>query len=285
MSSPLLLWTTLTITPSAHGFFHNTALSVLLQRPTRACPGIQRPATVVSENIQGRRSLLTTTSWIQCGQSYCAAHPDPMVPTACICSLSVNRMEALGTTGLMAWRQPLQSQSCQIKILFHGLLTIHVHNYNISILWHHNFCCNFSARCMLQAPVIVVDQPMYSLPKKLQWNFPVTHGEDKYVVFLGGMHVKLTVDKCLGNWLEGSGWTTVVTTNSGIASGGTADSFLKTSHLGSTKHVFQLTAAVLYMDHAYLPYEGRALDDEVVDFTIWKKKLSDEPQFAYWCWS
>ena len=31
--------------------------------------------------------------------------------------------------------------------------------------------------------------------------------------------------------------------------------------------------------------EGRALDDEVVDFTIWKKKLSDEPQFAYWCWS
>ena len=66
---------------SAHGFFHDTALS-LLQHPTHACPGIQRPATVVSENIQDRRSHLTTTSWIQCGQSYCAAHPDPMVPTA-----------------------------------------------------------------------------------------------------------------------------------------------------------------------------------------------------------
>ena len=164
-----------------------------------------------------------------------------MVPTACICSLSVNRMEALGTTGLMAWRQPLQSQSCQIKILFHGLLTIHVHNYNISILWHHNFCCNFSACCMLQAPVIVVDQPMYSLPKKLQWNFPVTHGEDKYVVFLGGMHVKLTVDKCLGNWLEGSGWTTVVTTNSGIASGGTAD-WLFPQNVSSWKHKACLSA-------------------------------------------
>ena len=47
----------------------------------------------------------------------------------------------------MTWRQLLQSQSCQIKILFHGLLTIHVHNYNISILWHHNFCCHFSACC------------------------------------------------------------------------------------------------------------------------------------------
>ena len=82
-----------------------------------------------------------------------------------------------------------------------------------------------------QVPVIVADQPLYSLAKKLQWNFPATHGEDKYVVFLGGMHVELTVDKCLGNWLEGSGWTTAVT-NSGIASGGTADPFLKTSHLG-----------------------------------------------------
>ena len=124
-----------------------------------------------------------------------------------------------------------------------------------------------------QAPVIVADQQMYSLAKKLQWNFPATHGADKYVAFLGGMHVELTVDKCLGNWLEGSGWTTAVT-NSGIASGGTADSFLKTSHLGRTKHVYQLTAAVLYIlvDHAYVPYEGRALDDEVVDLTIWKKK-------------
>ena len=123
-----------------------------------------------------------------------------------------------------------------------------------------------------QAPVIVADQPLYSLAKKLQWNFPATHGENKYVVFLGGMHVELTVDKCLGNWLEGSGWTTAVT-YIGIASGGTADPFLKTSHLGRTKHVYQLTAAVLHIlvNLAYVPYEGRALDDKVVDFTIWKK--------------
>ena len=97
-------------------------------------------------------------------------------------------------------------------------------------------------------------------------------GENKYVVFLGGMHMELTVDKCLGNWLEGIGWTIAVT-NSGIASGGTADPFLKTSHLGRTKPVYQLTAAVLHIlvNLAYVPYEGRALDDEVVDFTIWKK--------------
>ena len=49
------------------------------------------------------------------------------------------------------------------------------------------------------APVIVADQPLYSLATKLQWNFPATHGEDKYGVCLGGMHVELTVDKSLGN--------------------------------------------------------------------------------------
>ena len=76
-----------------------------------------------------------------------------------------------------------------------------------------------------QAPVIVADQPMYSLAKKLQWSFPATHREDRSLVFLWGVHVELTVYKCLGNWIEGSGWTTAVT-NSCIASGGTADSFL-----------------------------------------------------------
>ena len=89
------------------------------------------------------------------------------------------------------------------------------------------------------------------------------------------MHVELTVDKCLSNWLEGSCWTMAVT-NSGIASGGTADSFLKMSHLGRTKNAYQLTVAVLYilLDHAYVLYEGRTLDDEIVHFPIWKENLS-----------
>ena len=87
--------------------------------------------------------------------------------------------------------------------------------------------------------------------------------------------MELTVDKCLSNWLEGSGWTMAVT-NSGIASGGTADSFLKMSHLGRTKNAYQLTAAVscILLDHAYVLYEGRTLDDEIVDFPIWRENLS-----------
>ena len=90
------------------------------------------------------------------------------------CSLSVNRMEALGTTGLMAWRLPLQSQSCQTKILFHGLLTIHVHNYNISILWHYNFCCNFS---QLSQKIICQLLPRLKCTSSTWWPSWILHFE------------------------------------------------------------------------------------------------------------
>ncbi|CAL8342969.1 unnamed protein product [Arctogadus glacialis] len=35
-----------------------------------------------------------------------------------------------------------------------------------------------------QVPVMVVDQPLYDLAKKMQWTFPDIFGEDKFVVML-----------------------------------------------------------------------------------------------------
>ena len=40
-----------------------------------------------------------------------------------------------------------------------------------------------------QIPVITLDAPLYALAKYVQWNWPQTHGEDKYVVMFGGRHV------------------------------------------------------------------------------------------------
>jgi len=40
-----------------------------------------------------------------------------------------------------------------------------------------------------QVPVMVVDQPLYDLAKKMQWTFPDVFGEDKFVVMLGGPHI------------------------------------------------------------------------------------------------
>ncbi|KAJ3580898.1 hypothetical protein NHX12_001242 [Muraenolepis orangiensis] len=49
--------------------------------------------------------------------------------------------------------------------------------------------------------------------------------------------------KTYGDYLEASGWTTALT-DAGVASSGTADSFLKVSHLTRTRHAHQAWSAL-----------------------------------------
>ena len=42
-----------------------------------------------------------------------------------------------------------------------------------------------------QIPVIACDQLLYAIAKKIQWQWPETHGEKKYVVVLGGLHIEI----------------------------------------------------------------------------------------------
>ena len=38
-------------------------------------------------------------------------------------------------------------------------------------------------------PVIVLDQPLYTIAKQIQWHETHNFGEDKYVVLMGGLHI------------------------------------------------------------------------------------------------
>ena len=73
--------------------------------------GVLSSPLPVEYNVVNPIVLPTLTQWCLQQNILCSLH----------CSLSLNRMDALGTTDLMAWRQPLQSQSCQTKILIHAL--------------------------------------------------------------------------------------------------------------------------------------------------------------------
>ena len=75
-----------------------------------------------------------------------------------------------------------------------------------------------------------VDAHLNALAKYVQWNWRETLGEDQYVVVLGGPHIEQTMWKTLGDYLEGSEWTTALT-QSDVASLGTADSFLNCCHI------------------------------------------------------
>ena len=95
-----------------------------------------------------------------------------------------------------------------------------------------------------QIPVMAFDQPLFTLAKFVQWCWPETHGESHFIVLFGGLHIEMALWNTLGDLLECSGWTTALC-EADVASSGTADSFLKVSHLTRTRHAHQVTALAL----------------------------------------
>jgi hypothetical protein len=85
-----------------------------------------------------------------------------------------------------------------------------------------------------QIPVVAFDVSLYAIAKFTQWKWPHMHGEGKFIAMFGSLHMEMVVWTTCGNYLEGSGWTSALT-QAGIASSGTADSFLKASHLTRTR--------------------------------------------------
>ena len=76
-----------------------------------------------------------------------------------------------------------------------------------------------------QVPVITLDRPLHAIAKSIQWKW---HGEDRFVLILGGLHIEMAGLKVIGDWLEDCGWVEAIV-QAKIASEGTADSFVKVS--------------------------------------------------------
>ncbi|KAJ8387355.1 hypothetical protein AAFF_G00157320 [Aldrovandia affinis] len=96
-----------------------------------------------------------------------------------------------------------------------------------------------------QVPVIAADQPIYAVAKQVQWHWPEIHGEDKFVIMFGGLHIEMAALKSIGTLLQDSGWTGALV-EAGIASPGTADSFLTVSSITRTRQMHQITGCSLY---------------------------------------
>ncbi len=132
-----------------------------------------------------------------------------------------------------------------------------------------------------QIPVIAFDAPLYALAKFTQWNWPETHGEEKFIAMMGGLHIEMAMWKTYGDYLEGSGWTNALT-QAAVASSGTADSFLKATHLTRTRHAHQVSALALakLRDSAFL-HTGGAHSDEAKE--AWRQEMVQKsPTFQYW---
>ena len=80
-----------------------------------------------------------------------------------------------------------------------------------------------------QTPVLGADQPLYAICKQLQWQFPDSLGEDKFVMqlgaLLGALHIEQKCQQMMGKMLQGSGWDTVLA-QADVFSSGRAQSTL-----------------------------------------------------------
>ena len=90
-----------------------------------------------------------------------------------------------------------------------------------------------------QAPVVVFDPLFYAIAKQVQWNWKEIYGNGKFLVMMGPLHTEMAALKTLGNWLEDSGWCQALG-EAGIASPGTAQSFLHASHVSRTRYAHQV---------------------------------------------
>ena len=89
----------------------------------------------------------------------------------------------------------------------------------------------------------------------------------------------------LGTILQDSGWTRALS-EAGVASSGTAESFLVASSFTRTRQVDQTTACSLHnlMKSAYNHYcSDNAASTDILDFSNWREKRKlESPQFCFW---
>ena len=135
-----------------------------------------------------------------------------------------------------------------------------------------------------QTTVVAFDQPLFAIAKQIQWQWPDVYGEKRLIVMFGGLHIEMAALKALGKWLEDSGWTSSLVM-ADVASSGTADSFLKASHVSKTRRAHQITAASLsiLMQKAYKDHEKNAPEEDILSFESWRiQREAESPQFQFW---
>ncbi len=52
--------------------------------------------------------------------------------------------------------------------------------------------------------MIIKDQPLFAIAKKIQWEFGDQYSEDRYVIMFGPLHTEMTYLKMLGEYFSDS---------------------------------------------------------------------------------
>ena len=105
---------------------------------------------------------------------------------------------------------------------------------------------------------------------------------------MGGLHIEMASLKCLGDWIEGSGWLSALT-SSNVVTHGRAEVVQRGSNTceGQWIHQIMTGASYILLHKAYQVYLETVGDtqDLIMPFSEWCTSLRNDdghPQFQYW---
>ena len=104
---------------------------------------------------------------------------------------------------------------------------------------------------------------MYAIAKIFLWILPNGYGKNKVVHMLSALHIEMVMLSCIGDLLEDSDWTTVLS-NDGFTTRGN-DALLTSHTVIKSKYMQEVTARALFC--ATLPYTARALLYSTLSYT------------------
>ena len=98
----------------------------------------------------------------------------------------------------------------------------------------------------------------------------------------GGLHIEMALWNTIGKLLEDSGWTNALC-EAAVANPGTADSFLKASHLSRTRHCHQITALALSnLQKDAWQLRVDMANETYISFEMWKETMiKKSPTFHF----
>ncbi|KAJ8880163.1 hypothetical protein PR048_016628 [Dryococelus australis] len=123
------------------------------------------------------------------------------------------------------------SRGCNILIITMDVLPMFTEkSQSLAMMLHTMNVVKAVLQCLNLGQItgLVTDAPLYALLKKIQFTMADTHGEEKFFITLGGMHIELEALRMAGNLFQGNGWTSVLV-DAGVTTQGKADSVLKAS--------------------------------------------------------
>ena len=205
---------------TASDSFHGTVIS-LVQDPTATNKGTECGTNVISGTVQEVKAIS------ELPLAFCNVPPavlrvdDPIVPEPhsgyirLEDGMMTHQKATLEKPDFITWaafhacRQPT---TAHIPAVISLLPMFYENAHSIAMILHAMNMIKAAVNHVnpSQIPVITLDQPLFALGKLIQWNWPSTHGEEKFVLMLGGLHIGMAAFKLLGNWLDGSGWTSAL---------------------------------------------------------------------------